>query len=146
MGSFIIKQSVEERDIQNALIRIEAELIPLLASGDVQVIVKKASKKRSLDANALKSVWYRDIAAYCEDLSIKEVERECKLKYGVTILRADPANNWIYERSIDRLPYEKKLIIMDRLAITSQMTTKQMKLYLDCMQSDHPFLKSNKDE
>lgn len=141
----IFKKTDQELGIQSALINIEKELIPLLECGDVEVTVKKATKKRSLDANAIKSVWYRDIAKYQEDVSIKEVERECKLKYGVTILRADPANNWIYERSLDKLPYEKKLIIMDRLAVTSQMNTKQMNAYLECMKSDYPFLRSSRD-
>jgi hypothetical protein len=134
-----------ELGVQAALCEIEKELIPLLETFDVEVMIKKANKKRSLDANAIKSVWYRDIAKYREDVSIKDVERECKLKYGVTILRADPANNWIYERSIDKLPYEKKLVIMDRLAVTSQMNTKQMNDYLECMKNDYPFLKSNKE-
>lgn len=134
-----------ELGVQAALREIVKELIPLMETFDVEVIIKKANKKRSLDANAIKSVWYRDIAKYREDVSIKDVERECKLKYGVTILRADPANNWIYERSIDKLPYDKKLIIMDRLAVTSQMNTKQMNDYLECMKNDYPFLKSNKE-
>lgn len=102
--------------------------------------VKIDSGKRTLSQNALKSVWYKDIADFRGDVTSKDVERECKLNYGVPILRRDVATNWVYEQSIDKLPHEKKLIVMDRFAVTSIMSVKEKKEYLNCLQSDYPFL------
>ena len=102
--------------------------------------VKIDSGKRTMPQNALKSVWYKDIADFRGDVTSKDVERECKLNYGVPILRRDVATNWVYEQSIDKLPHEKKLIVMDRFAVTSIMSVKEKKEYLNCLQSDYPFL------
>jgi len=102
--------------------------------------IKIDSGKRTLSQNALKSVWYKDIADFRGDMTSKDVERECKLNYGVPILRRDVATNWVYEQSLDKLPHEKKLIVMDRFAVTSLMSVKEKKEYLTCMQSDYPFL------
>ena len=79
--------------------------------------VKIDSGKRTLSQNALKSVWYKDIADFRGDVTSKDVEQ-----------------------SIDKLPHEKKLIVMDRFAVTSIMSVKEKKEYLNCLQSDYPFL------
>jgi len=102
--------------------------------------IKIECGKRTLPQNALKSVWYKDIADFRGDVTAKDVERECKLNYGVPILRRDVATNWVYEQSLDKLPHEKKLIIMDRFAVTSIMSVKEKKEYLTCMQNDYTFL------
>lgn len=106
------------------------------------------SDKRSLDQNALKEVWYRDIAKCRQDVSVNEVRRECKLKHGVPILRRDSEiNNWLYQKSLDLLPYEKQLILMDEksgFAVTSAMSTAQMQEYLNEVNLEYPFLESKK--
>jgi len=109
---------------------------------DKYLRVKIDSGKRTLSQNALKAVWYKDIADFRGDVTAKDVERECKLNYGVPILRRDAATNWIYEQSIDKLPHEKKLVIMDRFAVTSIMSVKEKKEYLNSMQSDYQYLSS----
>ena len=102
------------------------------------------SNLRTLSQNALKSVWYKDISLYLGDRSAKSVERECKLAYGVPILRRDPVNNWVYERSLDQLPYSDQLIAIDSFAITSEMSNAEIKEYLDTMHEQYPFLECKK--
>lgn len=102
--------------------------------------VKIEGGRRTLPQNALKSVWYKDIADHRGDVTAKDVELECKLNYGIPILRRDPGNNWIYERSIDLLTYEKKVKAMSRFAVTSIMSVDEKKEYLNMMQNDYPFL------
>ena len=109
---------------------------------DKWVRVKIDSGKRTLPQNALKSVWYKEIADFRGDVTAKDVERECKLNYGVPILRRDVATNWVYEQSIDKLLHEKKLIIMDIFSVTSIMSVKEKNEYLNLMQSDYPFLRN----
>jgi len=103
-----------------------------------------ASDRRSLDQNALVHVWYKDIADH-RDVDVITVRRECKLNYGTQILRADDeALNWVYSQTIDRIRYEKRLIIMDGFQITSIMSTAQLQKYLSAMEEDYPFLESVK--
>ena len=110
---------------------------------DIKYMNATISDKRSLDQNALKEVWYKDISTHRGDVSINEARRECKLKHGVTILRRDsPMNNWLYEKSLDLLPYEKQLIMMDAFGITSEMSTSQMKEYLSEINLEYPALES----
>ncbi len=103
-----------------------------------------ASDRRSLDQNALVNVWYKDIADH-RDVSVITVRRECKLNYGTQILRADStALNWLYSKTIDILPYEQRLIIIDGFQVTSIMSTTQLQKYLNAMEEDYPFLESIK--
>ena len=101
---------------------------------------------RSLSQNALKSVWYKDIADYYGDRTAKDVERECKFKYGLLILRRKEVNNWLYSRSIDKLRYDKQLILIDSFAVTSAMSTAELKEYMNMMQVDYPFLECKKNK
>ena len=101
------------------------------------------SDKRSLDQNALKEVWYKDISEKREDMSINDVRRECKLLYGVPILRRDSdMDNWLFQQTLDKLDHERKLKVMDSFDITSKMSTAQMKEYLNEINLEHPWLES----
>ena len=105
----------------------------------------KANDIRSLDQNALVNRWYSDIAKH-RDIDPVTVRRECKLNYGTQILRSDDKMlNWLYSKSVDKLPYDKRLIIMDGFQITSIMSTSQLMQYLGCMEQDYPFLESEKN-
>jgi hypothetical protein len=115
--------------------------------------VKIDSGKRTMPQNALKSVWYKDIADFRGDVTSKDVERECKLNYGVPILRRDPFRDLLFS-VIDRFDssmmyktskgeltgLEIKHQSMDSFAVTSIMSVKEKKEYLNCLQSDYPFL------
>lgn len=96
--------------------------------------------KRTLSQNALKSVWYSDIAKYRGDVTAKDVERECKLEFGVPILRRRELFNWKYERTLDKLPYEKQLIFIGVEKVTSEMTVKELSEYCDEMQNKYQWL------
>jgi hypothetical protein len=106
--------------------------------------VKLFFGKRTLPQNALKSVWYAEIAKERGDVTAREVENECKLNFGIPILRRDPGNNWIYENSIDKLPYEKRVKAMTRFAVTSLMSVKELTEYIKEMQNAYPYLEARK--
>jgi hypothetical protein len=96
----------------------------------------KTGKARSLDANAVTHVWYGQIARELGDTTEAHVKAECKLRFGVPILRAEEADFCdMYDRLIrGRFTYEEKLELMERMPVTSLMTTDQMNRYRDAMQ------------
>jgi len=99
-----------------------------------------ASDRRSLDMNALVNIWYKDIADVRGDVTAKDVQRECKVNYGVTILRREAGHNWIYKRTIDQLTYEQRIKAIDCYAVTSVMSTAQLREYIGMMENDYPYL------
>lgn len=103
-----------------------------------------ASDRRSLDMNALVNTWYKDISDVRGDVTAQDVRRECKVNYGVPILRRDPGHDFIYRHTIDRMTYELKLKAIDIFAVTSVMSTAQLKEYLQMMENDYPYLESQK--
>lgn len=90
-------------------------------------------EKRSLDQNAMFYALYQQIATQSGDQSINDVRRECKLRYGVPILRAsDPEFKALYDKCIkDALTYEEKLQSMDILPVTRRMSKEQGTEYID---------------
>jgi hypothetical protein len=92
--------------------------------------------KRSLDHNAISHVWYAQIAKELREDTPEGVHCECKLRFGVPILRAeDEEFRAFYDHAIkDRLSYEQKLEAMRWLPVTSLMTPAQMKRYMDDVQ------------
>ena len=107
-------------------------------------VIATLSDKRTLPQNSLKSVFYKEISDRRADSTPKDIERECKLNYGIPILRRREMETWLYERTIDKLNYEQKLKIMDTFKVTSDMSVDELKEYMSTMQSDYPFLGSNK--
>ena len=126
--------------------------------------VKIDAGKRTLSQNALKSVWYADIAKQRGDVTAKDVERECKYKYGSPILRRDSFRNMLFG-TLDKFEshifyktsylddagehvamtgWEIKMKAMDNFAVTSVMSVSELKEYLDMMQADYPYLDSKK--
>lgn len=121
--------------------------------------VKVDAGKRTLPQNALKSVWYGDIARQRGDVTAKDVERECKYKYGLPILRRDPFRDFVF-KAIDGFDNFKKYktenygeltgleikhLSMDSYAVTSIMSVKELSEYAGMMQSDYPYLRGRKD-
>lgn len=96
-------------------------------------------KHRSLSANAISHVWYAAISKELGEQTPEEVRCECKLRYGVPILRAeDPDFRAMYDRAIKpHLSYEEKLQAMRFLPVTSLMSREQMRRYLDTIQSEY---------
>jgi hypothetical protein len=92
---------------------------------------------RSLEQNRLQFQWAREAADQRGDVTADEVRCEWKLIHGVPIMREDSVKfREIYDTAIKPLPYEKKLLAMRFIAVTSEMTVRQMVRYLDTVQRE----------
>jgi len=92
---------------------------------------------RSTAQNRLAQRWFTDIATQLGDQTHEDVRADCKLRFGVPILRAEnEAFRLSYDRVIKELPYEDKLdaIKAFNLPVTRLMTAKQMTAFMDEMQ------------
>jgi len=98
----------------------------------------KEGMGRSLDQNAISHAWYNEIAIQTADTP-ENVKCECKLRFGVPILRAeDPDFREMYDNSILRnLSYEQKLKAMRFIPVTSNMTKPQLSRYLEHIQQSY---------
>lgn len=94
---------------------------------------------RSGQQNRLAQRWFADIARQLGDQSHEDVRAECKMRFGVPILRAEnEAFRQSYDATMKHLPYEQKLkAIKDfDLPVTRLMTVKQMSLFMDAVQQE----------
>ena len=92
---------------------------------------------RSHVQNRLAQRWFTDISAQLGDQTHEDVRSECKLRFGVPILRAEnEAFRASYDRVMKHLPYEQKLDAIKAfdLPVTRLMTVKQMTAFMDEMQ------------
>lgn len=102
-----------------------------------------ANDKRSLDQNAAIRVCYDQIHKYRGDMEYIEIERQCKLDYGVPILRRECIIfNDIFKSLEKRYNYEQLLKIMDKFKITSDdsFSSKMATEMIDIMMKDYPFI------
>lgn len=99
----------------------------------------KFGRIRSVDQNRLAHAWYNQVANELREDDARGVKRFCKLHFGVPILRAeDDEFRDAYNRTmLKTLTYEQKIIAMDMLPVTSQMTTKQISKYLEDVQAHY---------
>lgn len=94
-------------------------------------------RDRSLEQNRLQFLWAREAAEQRGDMTADEVRREWKLVHGVPILREESAEfREIYDAAIKPLSYERKLIMMRFIPVTSEMKVPQMVRYLDTIQRE----------
>lgn len=98
----------------------------------------KRGMGRSLDQNALSHAWYNEIARQVADTP-ENVKCECKLRFGVPILRAEDDDfREMYDTAIKHhLTYEQKLVAMRYLPVTSNMTKAQLSRYLEHIQMSY---------
>lgn len=92
---------------------------------------------RSHAQNRLAQRWFTDIATQLGDQTHEDVRAECKMRFGVPILRAEnEAFRLSYDRVIKPMPYEEKLEAIKAfdLPVTRLMTVKQMTEFMDAMQ------------
>lgn len=96
----------------------------------------KTGKDRTLDQNAISHAWYEQVARELREDNAEGVKAECKLRFGVPILRAyDEDFREMYDTSIrGHLSYEQKIKAMRFLPVTSLMTTAQLSQYLEDVQ------------
>ncbi|APX90909.1 hypothetical protein BV394_02155 [Brevirhabdus pacifica] len=87
--------------------------------------------------NRLAQRWFTDIARQLGDRTHEDVRAECKLHFGVPILRAEnEAFRQSYDSTMKHLPYEEKLAAVKAfdLPVTRLMTAKQMTAFMDEIQ------------
>ncbi len=96
----------------------------------------KTGKARSLDQNSLSHTWYEQISRELREETPLGVKCFCKLHYGVPILRAENEDFRIqYDTVLKPLSYDKKLLAMNFLPVTSLMSKDQLSQYLAAMQA-----------
>lgn len=87
--------------------------------------------------NRLAQRWFSDVSRQLGDRDHEDVRAECKLHFGVPILRAEnEAFRVRYDRILKPLTYEEKLDAIKTfdLPVTRLMTVKQMTAFMDQMQ------------
>jgi hypothetical protein len=118
------------------LSKVIGELRQLFTEHGFLSLTVSTDKLRSLNQNAISHAWYEQVADELREQTAIEVKRECKLNYGVPILRAESDEFRAYYDDLIKLryTYEEKLRMMDYMPITSLMSTDQLNQYLDAMQ------------
>lgn len=129
--------AVEIINSERSLASVTSLLVELWHAKKYLRVSIKTGKDRSLDQNAISHCWYEQIAKEVGG-SAEQVKRECKLLYGVPILRASDAefSDWCVS-ALDWLGYEEKVEAMKWIDVTSLMSVEQMTDYLTAMQADH---------
>lgn len=91
---------------------------------------------RTYEQNKLQWLWASEAAEQLGDKSQEEVREYWKLHFGVPIKREDDDFREVYDAAIKPLPYDLKLKAMRVMAVTSEMTVRQMVRYLDAVQRE----------
>lgn len=92
---------------------------------------------RSTAQNRLAQRWFSDISVQLGDRTHEEARAECKLNFGVPILRAEnEAFKTSYDRTFGGLDYEQKIEAIKAfdLPVTRIMLVKQMTAFMEEMQ------------
>jgi hypothetical protein len=85
-----------------------------------------AGTSRSMDQNSMFFELYTHIADWFYSGDIDLARAECKLNYGISILRRDdPEFNDLCSRTLDMLSYEEQLRFVRTMSVTSDMTKQQ---------------------
>lgn len=88
-------------------------------------------RPRSLNQNRLAFDWYTQISKALGEYTPQQIRRECKLRFGVPILRRDDEGfRHDYDVAVRPMPYEHQLIVMERWPVTRDMNTLQLNEYL----------------
>jgi len=108
-----------------------------------------ANDKRSLDQNAAIRRLYKQMFEYRGDMTAKDVERHCKLTYGVPVLRMNSVVfSYVFKCAVDdkNLNYEQRLKVMDCFQVTSneEFTTSMAGDMINSMMLDNPYMSLDK--
>ena len=96
----------------------------------------KAGKDRSLSQNALEHTWFNQIANELREQTAAQVKAECKLNYGVPILRAENEEFRVFSNmALRHLTHEQRLVAINFIPISSIMTVDQLSQFLKAIQS-----------
>lgn len=99
-------------------------------------VSQTAGENRSKAQNRTIHMWYSEAATKLGDTTFEDVRAECKLQFGVPILRRDDAAFLLdYDTNFKPFSYEVKRKLFKTLdpAITSRMTVKQLTEYMEAM-------------
>ena len=101
-------------------------------------VIQMMKGGRTLDQNAMIYGLYGDIARLSQDKSTTDVKRECKLYYGIPIIRAsNPTFCEWYDSSVKQLTLEDKLMLMTYMDVTSLFTKEQATEYIDTIITEY---------
>ena len=101
-----------------------------------KITIKDFTETRSELQNRCSHGWYNELHSNLGEETALGYKCFCKLNFGVGILRAeDDEFREMYDKAIKGLSYEKKLLIMQYLPVTSIMSTKQLSQYLELIKS-----------
>lgn len=118
-----------ERDLAGWVSFLEKQPMPMTVSH-----IRGA--KRTNPQNKTINMWYAQAASIMGDCTNEDVRAECKLQFGVPILRRDDAAFLLkYDTDFKPFPYETKVKLFKALepAVTSKMTVKQLTEYMERM-------------
>ena len=125
----------------NRVLKTPADLMAWLgtlsAMSFPMTVSATAGEKRSNPQNRTINMWYDEAAIKLGDTTTEDVRAECKMQFGVPILRRDNAAFRLgYDTDFKPFPYETKRRLFKTLqpAVTSLMTVKQLNEYMDAMQ------------
>lgn len=94
-------------------------------------------KRRSVEQNKLNRLWMNEIAEQIGDTTPEKVRGQCKLMFGIPILREENEDfRERYDSVIKPHSYDDKLIMMMEpldFPVTRLMTTSQETRYLDAI-------------
>jgi len=95
----------------------------------------KTGKDRSLSQNALEHTWFNQIANELREQTALQVKAECKLNYGVPILRAENEEFRTFSNmALRHLTHEQRLEAINFIPISSIMTVDQLSQFLNAIQ------------
>lgn len=87
---------------------------------------------RSIEQNKLLWMWASEVAMQRSGMTVLEIQEEWKLLFGVPIMCADSdIFAAVWGRAQARLTHEEQLDMMKFMPVTSLMSVKQLKRYLD---------------
>ena len=90
------------------------------------------AQDRTTSQNSHFYALYGELARQSDDQSTLDVRRHCKLVYGVGILKAaDPDFAELYDRTVKKMSFEDKLLIVGYMDVTSKFNKSQGTEYID---------------
>lgn len=103
---------------------------------DHSVTVAPPKTKRTPNQNRTLHMWFGEIAQQRDDWDASEVKGFCHRQWGLPIKLRDEQFAWVWSQSGQRLGYERQcaLLASGVLNVSSSMTTKELKEYMDAMQ------------
>lgn len=108
-----------------------------LETGDPQT-VEFIKPGRTTQQNTMFYALYRDIAEQKSDQSLLDIRKECKLHYGIKILKAkDPEFCDWYDKNVKPWPYEAKLTLMEHLDVTSKFDKDEGTEYINTILTEY---------